>query len=733
MLEIRRIWALLGPNIWAHFPVLELELDLGELRDRSSEEIPGFNQRLKSWLPSLIEHRCSVGERGGFFQRLERGTYLAHILEHVTLELQTLAGTPVGFGRARETDVEGVYRVAIELEEEALARACVESARELLLAAIVDRPFDIEGELGRLRGLCHQVRLGPSTAAIAQAAKARQIPVRRLNGENLLQLGWGVRQRRIWTAETDRTGAIAETIAQDKELTRRLLRAVGVPVPEGRPVTDAADAWALAQTLGGAVVIKPRFGNQGRGVTANLRTRDQVEQAYQAAREESANVVCERFIPGLDHRLLVIGERLVAAAVREPAQVMGDGRSSIRELVAEANRDPRRSDGHATMLSLIKLDAIALSVLQGQGLDADSIVPAGTPVLLRRNANLSTGGTARDVTRRVHPRVAALAVDAARVVGLDIAGVDVVAEDIGRPLEDQGGAVVEVNAGPGLRMHLEPSEGEPQPVGEAIVDLLFAPGEDGRIPLVAVTGVAGKTATARLLARILSGGGTRVALAASDGLYLGERRLDPGDCTGPAGARAALLNPSAEAAVLETGCLGILQEGLGFDRCLVGVVTKIGQGDHLGRHGLMTLEDLVRVKRCVVEAVPRQGTAVLNAQDPLVAEMAGRCPGSLCWFSADPNHPRVAEHRAQGGRAVLARDGCILLAQGDKEEVLLDLTRLAPIEGARPGSPLEIALAAAAAAWALGTPLEQMRGGLVAGLGASSPRAGSDLGAAGAA
>jgi len=707
MLEIRRIWALLGPNIWAHFPVLELELDLGEVRDRSSEEIPGFNQRLKTWLPSLIEHRCSVGERGGFFQRLERGTYMAHILEHVTLELQTLAGTPVGFGRARETDVEGVYRVAIELEEEALARACVETARALLLAAIADLPFDIEGELTRLRGLCHQVRLGPSTAAIAKAAKARQIPVRRLNGENLLQLGWGVRQRRIWTAETDRTGAIAEAIAQDKDLTRRLLSAVGVPVPEGRPVADAADAWALAQTLGGAVVIKPQFGNQGRGVTANLRTRDQVEQAYQAAREESSDIVCERFIPGLDHRLLVIGERLVAAALREPAQVVGDGRSSIRALVAAANRDPRRSDGHATMLSLIKLDAIALSVLQGQGLDADSIVPAGTPVLLRRNANLSTGGTARDVTRQVHPRVAALAVDAARMVGLDIAGVDVIAEDIGRPLEDQGGAVVEVNAGPGLRMHLEPSKGEPQPVGEAIVDLLFPSGEDGRIPIVSVTGVSGKTTTARLLTQILRCRGAQVALAINDGLYLGEQRIDPRDLTGPEGARTALLNPRAEVAVLETASLGILQQGLGFDHCLVGVVTHIGQGAHLGQHGLMTLEDLVRVKRCVVEAVPAQGTAVLNAQDPLVAEMAARCPGSVCWFAREPGHPIIRGHRAEGGRAVLEREGVIVLARGSDEEVLLTLAQTP-----RGGVQVESTLAAIAAAWALDTPLDQIRAGL---------------------
>lgn len=712
MLEIRRIWALLGPNIWAHFPVLELELDLGGLRDRSSEEIPGFNQRLKAWLPSLIEHRCSVGERGGFFQRLERGTYMAHILEHVTLELQTLAGTPVGFGRARETDTEGVYRVAIELEEESLARACVETARALLLAAIADQPFDPDQELERLRGLAQEVRLGPSTAAIARAARARGIPVRRLSDGNLLQLGWGARQRRVWTAETDRTGAIAEAIAQDKELTRALLREVGVPVPEGRPVADTAEAWAFAQGLGAPVVIKPQFGNHGRGVTANLKTRDQVEQAFRDAREEGSQILCERYVPGADHRLLVVGGRLVAAALREPPQVVGDGRSTVRELVAEANREPRRSDGHATMLSLIKLDGIALALLREQGLDADSVVPAGARVPLRRNANLSTGGTATDVTARVHREVAEAAVDAARVVGLDVAGVDILAEDIGRPLEAQGGAVVEVNAGPGLRMHLEPSKGEPQPVGEAIVDLLFPPGEDGRIPVVAVTGVTGKTTTARLLAQILGIHGAPVALAASDGLYLGERRLDPRDCTGPAGARAALLNPSAEAAVLETGSLGILREGLGFDRCRVGVVTGIGEGEHLGQHGLMTLADLVRVKRCVVEAVPAHGAAVLNAEDPLVAEMAPCCAGCVYWFTQDPEHPIVREHRAQGGRAVFVKDGNIVLAPGDAEEVLVALAEVPLPQPGRADDPVANALAAATAAWALEIPLDQIRAGL---------------------
>ncbi|MBV5274121.1 MAG: cyanophycin synthetase [Lamprocystis purpurea] len=712
MLEIRRLWVLRGPNIWAQFPVIELELDLGEIKDTSSEEIPGFNDRIKSWLPSMIEHRCSVGERGGFFQRLDRGTYMAHCLEHVTLELQTLAGTPVGFGRARETQEDGVYKVAIRYQEEALGRAAVESARDLLLAAIHDRPFPVAETHERLLTLCREVRLGPSTAAIAAAARARGIPVRRLGTENLLQLGWGARQRRVWTAETDRTSAIAESIAQDKDLTRMLLDCAGVPVPAGRTVADADAAWAFAEELGAPVVVKPRYGNHGRGVTANLSTRAQVAQAFAAAREEGSTILCERFIPGADPRLLVIGERLVAAARREPAQVTGDGRSSIRALVDAVNQDPRRGAGHATMLSRIELDGIALTVLAEQGLTPDSVPAAGQRILLRRNANLSTGGTAVDVTDQVHPEVAARAVEAAQVVGLDIAGIDCLAEDISRPLEDQGGAFIEVNAGPGLRMHLEPSAGSPRPVGEAILDALFPPGADGRIPVVAVTGVEGKTTTTRLIAHLLDGTGVLVAAAAADGLHIGARCIDPRDATGPRSARAALQHPRVEAAVLATARTGILQEGLGFDRCQVGVVTTIGADAPLGPRGIATLEDLVRVKRCVVEAVLPAGSAVLDAEDPLVAEMAERCRGAVLWFSRDPAHPLIAAQRATGGRAVVERTGMIRLLEGAAETPLLELM-LVPMTGdGCDDRGVRNLLAATAAAWALGLSADQIRAGL---------------------
>ena len=701
-MEFRKILTLRGPNYWANFPVLEAWVDLGPLKDSPSDELPGLNERLMAWLPSMIEHRCSVGERGGFFERLRRGTYQAHILEHVTLELQALAGSPVGFGRARETSEEGVYKVAVEFEEEDFARACLLAGRELCLAAVHDRPFDVETEVRRLRAIFHEVKLGPSTGAIVAAALVRGIPYRRLNKDSLILLGQGVRQRRINTAETDRTGAIAESIAQDKELTRDLLRQVGVPVPEGRSVADADDAWTAAREIGGPVVVKPRFGNHGRGVTTNLSTREQVAVAYANAQQEASSIVVERFAPGADHRLLVIGGKLVAAARREPAQVIGDGKRTISELVAEVNLDPRRGDGHATVLTRIVLEPIAQATLAEQGFGLNSVPPFGHVVIVRRNANLSTGGTAIDVTDLVHPEVAARAVEAAQVIGLDVAGVDVVARDVSRPLEDQGGVIVEVNAGPGLRMHLEPSVGKPRPVGEAILDTLFEPGDNGRIPVVAVTGVNGKTTTTRLVAHMLKLAGHIVGMTCTEGIHIDGRRIEDGDCSGPRSAKAVLLNPRVTAAALETARGGILREGLGFDLCDVGIVTNIGEGDHLGLNDIETVEKLARVKRSVIDVVAPWGTGVLKADDPLTAEMAGKCPGSVTFFCRDPEHPVVTAHRAGGGKAVILREGLVVLAEGERETPLIFAAKVPLTYHGRVGFQVENVLAAVAAGWGLG-------------------------------
>ncbi|MFM8251780.1 MAG: cyanophycin synthetase [Planctomycetota bacterium] len=712
-MEFRRIWTLRGPNYWANFPVLEAEVDLGDWKDRSSDEIPGFNSRLKTWLPSLIEHRCSVGERGGFFQRLERGTYLAHILEHVALELQALAGSDCGYGRARELEQEGVYHVALQFEEEDLGRACLEAGRELCLAAALDQPFDIAATIARLKELSYDVRLGPSTRAIVHAAKARGIPHRRLNRDSLVQLGHGARARRICTAESDQTSAIAETVAQDKELTRSLLRAVGVPVPQGRPVSDAEDAWLAAQQLGLPVVVKPRYGNHGRGVATNLSTRQQVEKAYAAAREESRNIMVEQFIEGLDHRLLVINGQLIAAAIRDPAHVIGDGEHTVAELVALVNQDPRRSDGHSTSLSYIKLDTIGLEVLAEEGFTPDSVPPKGHKVLIRRNGNLSTGGTATDVTDRVHPEVARRAIEAARVIGLDIAGVDVVAVDISRSLEEQRAGVVEVNAGPGLRMHIEPTAGSSRPVGEAIVQMLFGEQQDGRLPTIGVSGLRGATTAVRHLAACLQAAGRVVGRVDPAGLHVGDRLVRAaGEQLGDGEAARMhdlLVNPVVEAVVGEVSCQGIVREGLGYDRGTVGIVTWLGDVQQADWCGLDTAEKFIRAMTTVVDVILPTGVAVLNADDPLVAGMAENCRRSIVLFTRDPAGETARACQA-AGRSLVSWNGHEVRCQGEAgESWCLSLTAahiaaLAACYGESSEATTDGILGSIAAAWQLGVP-----------------------------
>lgn len=700
-MEFLRVHALRGPNIWANFPVIEAWVDLGTWKDTSSDSVPGFNERLMTWLPTMIEHRCSVGERGGFFERLRRGTYPAHILEHVTLELQALAGVPSGFGRARETAQEGVYKVVFKYKDENLARACLDAGLELLLAALQDQPFDVATTVEKLREVGETSLLGPSTDSIVQAARKRNIPFRRLNEYSLVQLGYGSKQRRIRASETDETKAIAESIAQDKELTRQLLQAAGVPTAQGYPVTSAEDAWETAEYIGVPVVVKPQDGNQGRGVTTNVTTKEQVLAGYAAALEESSSVIVEKFAPGNDYRLLVVNGKVVAASRREPAQVMGDGRKTIRELVEIENRDPRRAEHHASSLSKIHIDEIAVNILKDQGFTADSIPPAGQMVLIRRNANLSTGGTAIDVTELVHPDVAARAIDAAKVVGLDIAGIDVIASDITQPLEAQKGIIVEVNAAPGLRMHLAPSTGERRDVGAAIVDMLFPPGENGRIPIAAITGTNGKTTVTRFLAHLLQGAGKTVGMTTTDGVWVNDRRILSGDCSGPISAGYVLMNPNVDVAVLETARGGILRAGLAFNECKVAVVTNIGEGDHLGTTDTNTVEELAKVKRTIVDVVAEDGTAVLNAADPLVAAMAQYSHGRVLFFARDGQNPAIVAHRAAGGEAIFVRDNAVVLAQGERDDVLLPLSDIPMAFGGRVPFEVENALAALGAAWAM--------------------------------
>jgi cyanophycin synthetase len=705
-MQINRIRALRGPNIWSRHTALEVTVDLG-LANVALAEIPGFETRLRALLPDMFSGAqwADADLTGATVE----GATLAHALGRVAMALQKAARVPVSFSKTSATNEAGAWKVVVEYREEDVARAAVEVAAEIIDAVLAERGFDVQATVKQLRSQDEDLRLGPSTGAIVRAAEARGVPTRRLNKGSLVQLGWGSRQRRILAAETDRTSAIGESIAQDKELTKLLLRSVGVPVPAGGPVKDADEAWELAQEVGVPVVLKPQHGNQGRGVAVNLTTREQVLAAYQAARAEGASVLVERFAQGADHRLLVVGDRMIAAARRDPPQVQGDGKSTVAELVAVVNADPLRGDDHSTSLSKMRLDAIGLAVLEKQGYTPDSIPAAGAQVLLRQNGNLSTGGSATDVTDRVHPENAARAVDAARVVGLDIAGVDVICRDISRPMEEQGGIVVEVNAAPGLRMHLDPSVGKPRPVGEAIVSTMFPPGENGRIPVVAVAGTNGKTTTVRMVGHILKAAGRHVGMACTDGIYIDDRRIDTDDCSGPRSARAVLFNPRVDAAVLETARGGILREGLGFDMCDVAIVTNIGEGDHLGMGGIETTEELAEVKRTIVENVAPSGAAVLNAEDSMTVAMAPYCPGSVIFFARNPQHPLIVAHRARGGRAVIVRNDSVVLAEGNREQRVTNLGAVPLTRDGKIGFQVDNVLAATAACWSVGVPCEVMR------------------------
>ena len=704
-MEIRKIYTLRGPNVWSRSPVLEAWVDIGRLEDFPSNTLPGFNERLMAWLPSLIEHRCSIGERGGFFQRLQTGTYMGHILEHVTLELQTQAGSNMGFGRARETAERGVYKVVIKFEEENLARACLRAAHQLLMAAIEDRPFDVPATIKRLRELANVVCLGPTTGAIVKAAQSRGIPVRRLDSGSLVQLGHGAQQHRIRMAETDFTGAIAEAISKEKDVTNSLLREMSIPVPEGRVAESPEEAWAVAEEIGLPVVVKPTNANHGRGVTINLTTREQVIKAYEVALPEGDGVMVEQFVAGAEHRLLVVKGQLIAAARGEPEQVTGDGARTVRQLVDELNQDPRRGDDWSSPLCKVEIDPMAVLMLEKQGYTPDSVPRKGRTVLIHYN-----GEHLNDVTDDVHPECAAMAILAARVVGLDIAGVDMIVRDIRRPLREQGGKIVEVNAGPGVRMHLEPQNGKPRPVGEAIVATLFGEGQNGRIPIVAVSGTNGKTIVTQLVAHVLREVYDCVGEASSEGSFAGDNLIDSGDCTGPRHARGLLLHPDVQAAVFETSCQGILEGGLAFDLCDVAVITNLGEADHLGHHDIDAADRMVWVKRSVVDVVtPQTGMAVINAADPLAASIAQYSRGKVTYFSDVADDPLVAEHRLKGGRAVLVRDGVIVLAEGNWEAALGLLDRVPVTLGGKVRFQVQNVLAAVGALWALGIPVATMR------------------------
>jgi cyanophycin synthetase len=710
LMEFLKILSLRGPNIWASRPVLEVWLDIGVLEDAPFQTIPGFYERLTDWLPSLVEPRCGMAERGGFLQQLREGTWSGHILEHVTIELQNLAGMQTGFGKTLGTPVRGVYKVMVPSRNEQVSRAALHAARDLILAAMNNQPYDVAATLTKLHVLVDTLCLGPSTACIVDAATDRCIPSIRLTEGNLVQLGYGARQHRIWTAESDRVSAIAESISKDKTLTKTFLQAYGVPVPVGRIVTSPEDAWKAAEEIGVPVVVKPSDGNHGCGVSTELMTREEVETAYAFAIEQGREVIVERFIRGNEHRLLMVGGRLVAAIRGESVSLLADGCSSIRKLIAEQiNTDPRRGIGEDFPLSLVDLDDDEASLFEicRQGYTPDSIPSSGSQVWIQRNGNMMD-----DVTDLVHPEVVSLVAFAVHLIGLDIAGVDLVAEDISRPLAEQDGAIIEINAGPGLLMHLKPGSGQPRPVGRAIVDSLFSDHEDGRIPVIGICGTHGKAQVARIVAGLLKLAGLHVGIASRDGLSFDKRVVDKNDCANRTSAQKVLINRSVEAAVLENSVEMILSEGLGYDRCQVGIVTNIEPARHFGRYFLETDEQVCNVLRTQIDVVLREGVAVLNGSDPLVVELARHCAGAVIFFAATDPLPAVTEHLNLGGRAVLVRDGGIVLSQGGMDRVVLMFAEMPMASKGCNQAQLENILAAVAATWALGVSMEIIRAGI---------------------
>ncbi len=712
-MELKQTRALRGPNLWSRYTAIELEV-LCTPEECELDRMPGFEERLRALCPGIGELR------GPAFQG---PLTMAHVLEAVMLALQVKAGCPLSFSVTHATPVTNLYQVVVEYSEEDVGRRALAFALQLAqhafdqhsgrLPADATAP-DVAAMLAELRELDEDMRLGPSTGSIVNAAVARGIPFRRLTSGSLVQLGWGCRQRRIQAAEIDSTSAVAETIAQDKNLSKHLLHAAGVPVPLGSPVKSADEAWEVAGRIGLPVVCKPQNGSQGKGVTVNILNREQLDKAFDAATVAARGkgpVLVEKFFPGSDYRLLVVGNRLVAAARRDPPQVIGDGAHSVRALVEMVNADPRRGDGHATPLTKISFDEIAMACLSDQSLTPESVPEQGRRVILRNNANLSTGGSATDVTDDVHPEVAARAIDAAAMVGLHVCGVDVVCESIMRPLEEQNGGVVEVNAAPGLRMHLNPSYGKGRNIGEAVMQTMFEPGEDARIPVIAVTGVNGKTTTTRLIAHVLAHKGLCVGMTNTDGVYVGGRQTDSGDCSGPKSARNVLAHPHVQAAVLETARGGMLREGLGFDKCSVAVVTNIGEGDHLGLNHIHTPEDVARLKQMIVQNVATNGYAVLNAADPLVAAMAAHCPGKVIFFARNPSHPVLVTHRARGHRVVFVEGGEIVVAEGAHQH-RMPLAQVPLTQGGLLGFQVDNALAAVGACWALDLPWQEIVDGL---------------------
>ncbi|MDS1030295.1 cyanophycin synthetase [Bacillota bacterium LX-D] len=706
-MEIKSMRAIEGKNMYCLHPVIVLQLDLGKYSDCYTNELQQFTEGLLKIVPTLREHYCSRGRPGGFVERLREGTLLGHVVEHVALELQYLVGSKVVYGQTRLLKEPGLYQIVLEYEVKEVGFLAIKLALGIVDAVLNGRTWKLEDGLNKLNKVKAKFSLGPSTQAIVDACRERNIPVLPLGEGSLLQLGYGSKQRRIEATITQNTSCIAVDIAGDKLLTKNLLAEAGIPVPKGNIAKSLDQALLQAKKIGKRVTVKPYNGNQGKGVSLNLQSPQEITSAFQIAKNYSEKILIEEYIEGKNYRVLVVGNKIVAAAERIPTFVVGDGKNSIRKLIEIINEDPRRGFGHEKPLTKIKIDPELILVLTKRGLTLDYIPSPGERINLRENCNISSGGIAVDVTEEVHPENAELILRAVSTIGLDVAGVDLVTLDIRQPMEQQGGAIIEINAAPGIRMHLFPSQGTARDAGKAIVDSMFGPEEDGRIPVVAVTGTNGKTTTTRLIANMLKTHGHLVGYTTSTGIYIDEKCILKGDNTGPLSAKTVLRDSRVTAAVLETARGGMLRNGLGYDLAQVAVVTNITE-DHLGQYNINTLEDLAMLKSLVVEALPPTGYAILNADDPLVAAMARRTKAQVIYFSRHPQNIIVRRHLGIGGKGVFVSEGQVCIAQGRDFQKILPIKEIALTFNGQASYNTENALAATGAAWALNIEVEEM-------------------------
>ncbi|BAY44689.1 cyanophycin synthetase [Scytonema sp. HK-05] len=716
-MRILKIQTLRGPNYWSirRHKLIVMRLDLENIAETPTNEIPGFYEGLVEALPSLEGHFCSPGCRGGFLMRVREGTMMGHVVEHVALELQDLAGMHVGFGRTRETSTSGVYQVVFEYLNEEAGRYAGRAAVRLC-QSIVDRgrypKAELEQDLQDLKDLWRDAALGPSTETLIKEAEKRGIPWMQLGARFLIQLGYGVNQKRVQATMTDNTGILGVELACDKEATKRILANAGIPVPRGTVINFLDDLEEAIEQVGGyPIVIKPLDGNHGRGISINITSREEAEAAYDSARQVSRSIIVERYYTGRDHRVLVVDGKLVAVAERVPANVIGDGKSTIFELIEETNKDPNRGEGHDNVLTKIELDRTSYQLMEKQGRTLNTVLPKGEICYLRATANLSTGGSAVDRTDEIHPENVWLAQRIVKIIGLDIAGIDIVTADISRPLREVDGVIVEVNAAPGFRMHVAPSQGIPRNVGGAVMDMLFPSDKTSRIPILAVTGTNGKTTTTRLLAHIFKQTNKVVGYTTTDGTYIGNYLVEVGDNTGPQSAQLILQDPTVEVAVLESARGGILRSGLAFENANVGIVLNV-TSDHLGIGDIDNIEQLAHLKSVIAEAVFPDGYAVLNADDPRVAAMAEKTKANIAYFTMNPDAELVRKHIQQGGVAAVYENGYLSILKGDWTHRIERAENIPLTMGGRAPFMIANALAASLAAFVQNVSIEQIRGGL---------------------